>query len=113
MHGLGEPFDEQRRRDVQRQRHGERAPHEHAIHPPLEPAGLRPNQIEAIEKSKKTTLSRFLYALGIEHVGEYASKLLARNFETLDELYRVERERIIDGTATPWTIFVIIRSSLH
>jgi DNA ligase (NAD+) len=54
------------------------------------------NLIEAIEKSKTTTLSRFLYALGIVHVGEFAAKLLARNFEKLDDLYRVEPERIME-----------------
>jgi DNA ligase (NAD+) len=53
------------------------------------------NLIDAIEKSKKTTLSRFLYALGIIHVGEYAAKLLAKNFEKLEDIYRIEPERIM------------------
>jgi len=52
------------------------------------------NLIDAIERSKKTTLARFLYALGILHVGEYAAKLLARNFKRLEDLYKVEPERI-------------------
>ncbi len=52
------------------------------------------NLIQAIEKSKHTTLSRFLYALGIMHVGEYSAKLLARNFGSIDELYRVSVLRI-------------------
>ena len=47
------------------------------------------NLIDAIEKSKHTTLSRFLYALGILHVGEYAAKQLGKNFETIEELYHV------------------------
>jgi DNA ligase (NAD+) len=54
------------------------------------------NLIDSIEKSKKTTLSRFLFALGIIHVGEYAAKQLAKNFEKLDDLYRVEPERIME-----------------
>jgi DNA ligase (NAD+) len=54
------------------------------------------NLIDAIENSKKTTLSRFLYALGILHVGEYAAKLLAKNFEKLEELYRIKPERIME-----------------
>jgi DNA ligase (NAD+) len=54
------------------------------------------NLIDAIEKSKKTTLSRFLYALGIIHVGEYAAKLLAKNFEKLEELYRIKPDRIME-----------------
>jgi DNA ligase (NAD+) len=54
------------------------------------------NLIDSIEKSKKTTLSRFLFALGIIHVGEYAAKQLAKNFGSLDDLYRVEPDRIME-----------------
>jgi DNA ligase (NAD+) len=54
------------------------------------------NLIDAIEKSKTTTLARFLFALGILHVGEFAAKQLARNFEKLDDLYRVEADRVME-----------------
>ena len=54
------------------------------------------NLIDAIERSKKTTLSRFLYALGIIHVGEYAAKILARHFERLEDLYHLRPERIME-----------------
>jgi DNA ligase (NAD+) len=54
------------------------------------------NLIEAIERSKNTTLSRFLYALGILHVGEYAAKILSKNFERLEDLYNIQPERITD-----------------
>ncbi|HTG02116.1 MAG TPA: NAD-dependent DNA ligase LigA [Nitrospirota bacterium] len=54
------------------------------------------NMIDAIEKSKKATLSRFLYALGILHVGEYAAKQLAKNFKNLEGLYHVAPERIVE-----------------
>lgn len=54
------------------------------------------NLIDAIERSKKTTLARFLYSLGILHVGEYAAKLLARNFKRLEDLYRIKPERITE-----------------
>jgi DNA ligase (NAD+) len=54
------------------------------------------NLIDAIEMSKKTTLARFLYALGILHVGEYAAKQLARHFKTIDELYGIKPEQIVD-----------------
>lgn len=54
------------------------------------------NLIDAIEKSKQTTLARFLYSLGIIHVGEYAAKLLAKNFKHLEDLYRVKPERITE-----------------
>jgi DNA ligase (NAD+) len=53
------------------------------------------NLIEAVKKSKQTTLSRFLFALGILHVGEYASKLLAKNFEKIEDLYNVSPESIM------------------
>lgn len=52
------------------------------------------NLIEAIERSKETVMSRFLYALGIPHVGEFASKLLAKNFRDIKELYHVRPEQI-------------------
>jgi DNA ligase (NAD+) len=54
------------------------------------------NLINAIEKSKQTTLSRFLYALGILHVGEYASKQLARHFEKIEDLYRIKPEHVVE-----------------
>jgi DNA ligase (NAD+) len=54
------------------------------------------NLIKAIERSKRTTLARFLYALGILHVGEFAAKQLARHFKTIDELYDMTPERIME-----------------
>lgn len=53
------------------------------------------NLIDGIEKSKKTTLARFLFALGIIHVGEYAARLLAKNFKSIKDLYHVKPERIM------------------
>jgi DNA ligase (NAD+) len=44
------------------------------------------NLVAAIEHSKQTTLARFLYALGIRHVGETTAKDLARHFGSLDRL---------------------------
>lgn len=54
------------------------------------------NLINAIEKGKDTTLSKFLYALGILHVGEHAAKLLAMNFERLEDLFGIDPERIME-----------------
>jgi DNA ligase (NAD+) len=54
------------------------------------------NLIDSIEKSKQATLARFLFALGILHVGEYASKQLARNFKTIEDLYYVKPEQIAE-----------------
>jgi DNA ligase (NAD+) len=54
------------------------------------------NLMDAIERSKKTTLARFLYALGIIHVGEYAAKILAKSFERLEDFYHIRREKIME-----------------
>jgi DNA ligase (NAD+) len=42
------------------------------------------NLIDSIERSKKTTLRRFLYSLGIRQVGEATAKLLAEHFKSVD-----------------------------
>jgi DNA ligase (NAD+) len=44
------------------------------------------NLLAGIEKSKSTTLARFLYALGIRHVGETTAKDLARHLGRLDRV---------------------------
>ncbi len=52
------------------------------------------NLIDAIDRSRKATLARFLFALGILHVGEYAAKVLAKHFRNIDELAHVKTARI-------------------
>ena len=44
------------------------------------------NLLEALEKSKQTTLARFVFGLGIRHVGEATAKELARHFGKLDAI---------------------------
>ncbi|MDE7348624.1 MAG: NAD-dependent DNA ligase LigA, partial [Clostridia bacterium] len=46
------------------------------------------NILSAIEKSKDTTLDRFIYALGIANIGKKAAKQLADEFKTLDAVIR-------------------------
>ncbi|MBX9905212.1 MAG: NAD-dependent DNA ligase LigA [Burkholderiales bacterium] len=53
------------------------------------------NIIAAIEKSRRTTLARFIYALGIYHVGEEISRLLASHFDTLDALLAADWDALI------------------
>ena len=48
------------------------------------------NLLAALEKSKQTTLPRFLFALGIRLVGESTAKDLAKHFGTLDALMGVD-----------------------
>jgi DNA ligase (NAD+) len=45
------------------------------------------NLFDAIEKAKHTTLSRFIYALGIRHIGEETAKLLAKNYGSYEALF--------------------------
>jgi DNA ligase (NAD+) len=44
------------------------------------------NVLASIEKSKQTTLPRFLFGLGIRHVGEATAKELVRHFGKLDAI---------------------------
>ncbi|MEK8026302.1 NAD-dependent DNA ligase LigA [Pseudaquabacterium rugosum] len=44
------------------------------------------NLLDGLERSKQTTLGRFLFALGIRQVGEATAKELARHFGSLDKL---------------------------
>ncbi|MGB9823788.1 MAG: NAD-dependent DNA ligase LigA [Candidatus Hydrothermia bacterium] len=53
------------------------------------------NLIDEIEKSKKTTLARFLYAIGIPNVGEYTAKILADKFKSLDKLMNTTYSELI------------------
>jgi DNA ligase (NAD+) len=52
------------------------------------------NVSAAIEKSKDTTLPRFIYALGIRNVGEVTAKDLARHFGTLDAVMDASVEEL-------------------
>ena len=52
------------------------------------------NLIEAIENSKKNSLERLIFALGIEQVGEKTARVLARRFETMDNLMNASIETL-------------------
>jgi DNA ligase (NAD+) len=54
------------------------------------------NLLDAIERSKKTTLPRFLFGLGIRHVGEGTSKALARHFGDIDKLMAASVEQMME-----------------
>jgi DNA ligase (NAD+) len=52
------------------------------------------NLVAALEKARRTTLPRFLIALGIRHVGETVAEQLARHFGDLDPLLDATAEQI-------------------
>jgi DNA ligase (NAD+) len=52
------------------------------------------NLVAALEKSKSTTLPRFLYALGIREVGEATARSLANHFLTLEAIEQADEEAL-------------------
>lgn len=53
------------------------------------------NIVDALEKSKRTTLARFLFGLGIRQVGETTAKDLARHFGRIDALMDASVEQLL------------------
>ena len=53
------------------------------------------NVLDALEKSKTTSLARFIYSLGIRHVGESTAKSLAKHFGSLDALLASDENLIL------------------
>jgi DNA ligase (NAD+) len=54
------------------------------------------NVVAAINKSRATTLARFIYALGIRHVGETTAADLAQHFGTLDTLLAADEQALLE-----------------
>jgi DNA ligase (NAD+) len=52
------------------------------------------NLIQALENSKQTQLNRFIYALGIRHVGEHLSRLLAGHFGSLKAFMEISEDEL-------------------
>ena len=53
------------------------------------------NLVDGLEKSKQTTLPRFVFALGVRHVGEATAKDLARHFGSLDRIMDASVEQLL------------------
>jgi len=53
------------------------------------------NMINALEKSKKTTLDRLLYGLGIRHVGQHLAKVLAERYTDIASLSKASQEELL------------------
>ena len=54
------------------------------------------NLIDGLAKSKHTTLGRFLFALGIRHVGETTAKDLAKHFGSLDRILDASEAQLLE-----------------
>jgi DNA ligase (NAD+) len=54
------------------------------------------NIVAALEKSKQTTLPRFLFGLGIRHVGEATAKEMARHFGQLDRIMDASEAQLLE-----------------
>lgn len=67
------------------------------------------NVLDAIEKSKHTSLPRFLFGLGIRHVGEATAKELARHFGKLDAIMDATTEDLLQVS----DVGPIVAQSLH
>ena len=53
------------------------------------------NLVQAIAKARDTTLARFIFALGIRHVGESIARDLAAHFGSLDALMRADADALV------------------
>jgi len=73
---------------------------------------LAQNMLDAIAGSKKTTLPRFINALGIKHVGESTAKALADHFGTLEKLQAATVEEIEETPDVGPTVAASIRKFL-
>jgi DNA ligase (NAD+) len=58
------------------------------------------NLLAAIEKSKQTTLARFLFALGIRHVGEHSAELIANSLGDIESVQNATEEDLEFRKAT-------------
>ena len=68
------------------------------------------NLLAGLQKSRRTTLARFLYALGIRHVGEATAKDLARHFGSLDGLMAAGVEQLLEVNDVGPVVAVSIRT---
>jgi len=68
------------------------------------------NVLAGIEKSKNTTLPKFLFGLGVRHVGEATAKELARHFGTLDAIMDATLDQLLQVSDVGPTVAQSIRT---
>jgi DNA ligase (NAD+) len=71
------------------------------------------NLIAAIDGSKRPPLERFLFALGIRHVGEFVAKILTRKFGSLGAIEAATQEELTAVEGIGPTIAVSIFTFFH
>lgn len=71
------------------------------------------NLIAALEKSKQTTLARFLYSLGVRHVGEATAKDLAKHFGKLERLMEADEAELLHVNDVGPVVAKSIHEFLH
>jgi DNA ligase (NAD+) len=75
------------------------------------------NLLNALEKSRETTLAKFLYSLGIREVGESTARNLALHYMTLEEIMQADIESLIEvqdvGSIVATHIFHFMREPLN
>ena len=54
------------------------------------------NLVTSLEKSKTTTLARFVFSLGIHSVGETTAQTLANHFSTLENIIKADEEKLLE-----------------
>jgi DNA ligase (NAD+) len=67
------------------------------------------NILQALEASKATTLARFVFGLGIRHVGEATAKELSRHFGTLDAIMAAS----VDELLLVQDVGPVVAASIH
>lgn len=68
------------------------------------------NILDALEKSKSTSLARFLFGLGIRHVGEATAKELARHFGNLDAIMKADLDALLEVSEIGPTVASSVRT---
>jgi len=68
------------------------------------------NVLAGIEKSKNTSLPKFLFGLGIRHVGEATAKELSRHFGTLDAIMDATIDQLLQVSDVGPTVAQSVRT---
>jgi DNA ligase (NAD+) len=75
------------------------------------------NLLNALEKSRETTLAKFLYSLGIREVGESTARNLALHYMTLEAIMQADLESLVEvqdvGAIVAQHVFHFMREPLN